>query len=623
MDFLFFDPSFYPSKQKTYHHLKKKLTKEDLKCVKSGSIENIKKVIKEKSLASTDDKGNTILHLLIYLNCDYETIHQALDQNQKAYPIISDLDQVNDRGWTALHFLSFSKNKKVKKYYKLLISYGATVNFQNPQTKVTVFHLVCEMCPKVDLIEFLIESGAKYDIENNKNMTPFSIICDHEPKPKVLSLMLNKFFSELKIQQEEKENENENKNEIEIEKQKEEEKEHKIYIIKNELPINDKKLMQTKKSQLNSGFHLYSTTENLNIDCLKLFFSFGASLDFEDEWETTVFHSICQNKNVTVNILELCQKHGANWNHKKLFGCTPFTEFCLAKKIQYPILEFALKNGANPNITSSNKQTALHRICGNYVDIKILELFKQNGADFNLQDFYSLTPFHVYCLSDNIKSNVVKYFLLNTKFTFSKNGCPLFKDPLDLICFDSKPEIKVIKLIIDFMNQTITNNVKNANNSSNNKNNNNNSSSSSSNIQDEDKNEKENGNQEENHNQNIQNPKFLWDPLLSILNKNQNPDIEIIKMLIDNGYSINSKDGKLNSPLHYLTGFTQLRVKLPLSLNMASKVLLYGNNEKNFSSFQIIKFFIDNNADVNSKNTKSQTPLLLISKTLLKFLKKN
>ena len=98
-----------------------------------------------------------------------------------------------------------------------------------------------------------------------------------------------------------------------------------------------------------------------------------------------------------------------------------------------------------------------------------------------------------------------------------------------------------------------------------------------------------------------------------------NPDVEVLKYLIEQGADVNAKDDDGKTPLHYVAELPDssidiLKCLIEKGANVNAKdkddvTPLHAATLVFSSNIQILKYLIEKGADVNAKNVKGGTPL--------------
>lgn len=149
-----------------------------------GEVENIKKILASKdSIAMSDE----IYEYDIYYAAVYweqpEILQYLLQHNDKKVNEI-----YNDTGLTLLGLSCMLSNISIS---KILIEHGADVNgYQTPYLEHFIFPLLEAIkSDKIELIELLLNHGAKIDIEDKEGNTPISLAHDLN-KSNIVELLL-------------------------------------------------------------------------------------------------------------------------------------------------------------------------------------------------------------------------------------------------------------------------------------------------------------------------------------------------------------------------------------------------------------------------------------------------
>lgn len=127
------------------------------------------------------------------------------------------IQNVNDQGWSALHRAVYSfvipgferagKMKELEELIALLLHYGADINAQDYDGDTPLHLATADDLFSRQIVELLLENGAKIDIKNNRGLTAYEQIKDYKKRISLFDLFnahLHKKASFTKIHQAEK-----------------------------------------------------------------------------------------------------------------------------------------------------------------------------------------------------------------------------------------------------------------------------------------------------------------------------------------------------------------------------------------------------------------------------------
>lgn len=163
--------NYYPSKKTTFHEIYHKISN-------GSDVDELKKHIEvEYFMSFKDEDGNTPLI--------YSVIHNNKDMVKLCIDLGSNLNEKNNKGWSALAELSWrywEEDDKKLDIFKILLENGADPNFRYKDG----LPLISNICQQdfyenmylIDIFELLAKHGADVNLKCHKNnWTPLHYAC--------------------------------------------------------------------------------------------------------------------------------------------------------------------------------------------------------------------------------------------------------------------------------------------------------------------------------------------------------------------------------------------------------------------------------------------------------------
>ena len=147
-----------------------------LSALQSGNVEQFKKIVDEKEIATEGEKY--LLHACLY---GYLDIVKYLVEKGVA------INNPNDAGKTPLHIAVRYKHMDVAKY---LLENGADINIPNTKNGDTPLHIAVETL-NFELIYYLLENGANVSAQNSHGETPLHTAALMQ-NPKLVDYLIEK-----------------------------------------------------------------------------------------------------------------------------------------------------------------------------------------------------------------------------------------------------------------------------------------------------------------------------------------------------------------------------------------------------------------------------------------------
>lgn len=304
---------------------------------------------------------------------------------------------INEHGTTQLMQACqklFTKKSKITDVTHLLNN-GANINAQDHEGNTILHHIFCdsdiliERSPADNLfiIDFLLKHGANPDITNNKQETPLLCMFTYDN-------MIQWITS------------------------------GKTSAIDNMLHYIDPASHELKNSKL------------FVLDCIKLFLEHSPNLNIVDRKNCTLLHHICNPLKyqtyddlfswLTLEIITLLLEHGADPNIVSHYTNYPQStdnsplSFIVEKsnedtslhKYSHKIIIKMFEFGANPNLRINDYRseiTPLHKMFlelpeQENIDLKLLKIMLEHGADPNAYDDESSTPLVIAACQNDLQA---------------------------------------------------------------------------------------------------------------------------------------------------------------------------------------------------------------------------
>ena len=136
-----------------------------------------------------------------------------------------------------------------------------------------------------------------------------------------------------------------------------------------------------------------------NIEIVKILIDNGADVNAVSGWfkDTPIF-TACWNNNI--EIVKLLIENGAEINAKDGIKQTPIHSAC-GNNDNIDIVKYLIDNDANVNVKDETEQTPLFYACKNNNGFEIVKYLIDNDANINVEDYAGRTPLHYACLNAN------------------------------------------------------------------------------------------------------------------------------------------------------------------------------------------------------------------------------
>lgn len=157
---------------------------------------------------------------------------------------------------------------------------------------------------------------------------------------------------------------------------------------------------------------LKEMSENVfDLESIKFILEFKKDND-EDLY---LLHNMVTKTIINKENLELLLSKGENVN-QNCKKSSVFHEIIIKQKVTNDILETIFKYGANPNIKNKEANTPFHYYClCDDLNVEGVKLFLQNKADLNIQNNQLITPFIYYFSNEKNLSPQIIYLMLQNK----------------------------------------------------------------------------------------------------------------------------------------------------------------------------------------------------------------
>lgn len=293
------------------------------------------------------------------------------------------------------------------------------------------------------------------------------------------------------------------------------------------------------------------------IDAVELLINSGASLNIKNHRNTTPLHYICSTKsNYENKIVKIITKNKIyiDVNVKNEHGETPLHIAC--RNGHFYLAKLLIQHGADVNAKNNANQTPLHLACENR-KLKIVELLLQHNANVNDVDEDYNTPLHYLCnRNDVFNSGVVSKQIYKIAELLLQAGADVdmknYNDatPLNYLCYHNSKCVyfELTKLLVKY----------------------------SKNIE---------------INKQIK-QKFLFQ--LCQKYRIVDDDIAFMKLLIEKGIDVNTKDVHNHTPLHYACLYGHIEV---INFLLQQKADIYIPDSKFQPLYYILKKINDTNVN--------------------------
>ncbi|KAJ3425639.1 molting protein mlt-4 [Anaeramoeba flamelloides] len=467
--------------------------------------------------------------------------HASTGEVIENFPIVLMNSKDSDE-LSPLHYICQRRNLDLE-LLTHFFNYKADPNYED-QNGDTPLHYLCktENPNRPALIKLFIKNNASINRTNSLLETPLHLLCKNK-KPDFESI---KILGEKGVAFNLKESMDGN-TPLHILCDKEEKSSQETLEIINYL-LTENADINTKNSHGNNVCHLVLKQKIIDHTLFELIINNdNLDLDSMNDLKETFFHCLLKKddkQKIIMYLKELLNK-GCNPNLQDNNGWTPLHLICSKPNDQknVSLINLFIENGADPNIGDKEGRNLLHHVIpktGN-MNNSLVEILMKNNVDCNKQDHEGVTPFIKYCQNDTPDVDMINVFLQDGKVDlnlYTKNG----RSPLHMI-IDNSSNLEILEILIDNNDADV-----------------------------EIKDSKERN-------------------LLHYACKNSQPNIEIIKYLIDKELDPNEKESKNGwTCLHFLAHQSDLSDELT----------------------EVIEFLIENDADVTIKDNAGNLPFHLI-----------
>lgn len=238
-------------------------------------------------------------------------------------PQLKPAPNINERLYSA----SSQKNLQSETIKKLIELKANPNYFRDQNARETVFHILCDnrKTPQ-ELIEYLIEHGAKFHSRDNNQETVLHRICDNRS----VSLELIRFLLTKT-----------NKKDWNTKDKDGDRPLHRFFVsafgnpykILEKTTIPHKKQSEQQKKEITDYSHAF--------EVLKILLT-RANPNAKNNTGETILHWVCMNENPNIELITLLVKNGADWtvkNNKKQTPKDYLKKYCLNKELYVKILK--------------------------------------------------------------------------------------------------------------------------------------------------------------------------------------------------------------------------------------------------------------------------------------------
>ncbi|KAJ5075543.1 molting protein mlt-4 [Anaeramoeba ignava] len=497
-------------------------------------------------------KQDTVKNHPIHIACEYQP------QNLEVLKIIigksrKEINKQNDNKNTPLHLLC--SKKTTAEAVKLMLQHGAGVNSLN-FFKETPLHTNCKMNPDPKVVEMLVKAGSKVNLRNKQGYTPLHIACEYQTNPDAI-----------------------------------------FYIVEKIQNLNIT-LPDSKLTPLHIACH--NQVDPKTVDFL---LKAGADPKIKDADGNNALHHCCMDPNQNIGVVKKILETKNNIFTKNRSGFSPFElaiknnssmeiiealfnpkdhlnltwggmsplHYICARKGCYNVVKILLESGQNPNQISQNKRTPLLIACANHGDTDVIQLLFDHGAlceELTRQQ----TLLTGLCSLQNINLDSLRLLL-------SKGANPNIvnishNSPLHVLCDNPNAPLEAFELLI-------------------------------------------------NHKADASCFSNFKEPLHHLLMQ-KNPNPKVVDLLLRSGAQINRMDSNRRSFLHFAAQFCENPeiTKILLDYRNDPNLCDIGNNTPlhtaSFNSAdcmdQVAQLLIEYGSDLNALNNSRDTPLHMFAR---------
>ena len=159
-------------------------------------------------------------------------------------------------------------------------------------------------------------------------------------------------------------------------------------------------------------------------------------------------HFLCKKKILCNDVIERLIEHNADLNIVTSSGCIPLHFLSENKQITAETLKILLKNKSDINLKKKDyfQNTSLHLLVNNpNTSLEVLKLMVEFKCDVNLQNNSNFTPLSLLCLKENISSQKISFLLESKASILSQNNDDSFINA----CKNNDVSLEIIKSFFD------------------------------------------------------------------------------------------------------------------------------------------------------------------------------
>ncbi|KAJ6255373.1 molting protein mlt-4 [Anaeramoeba flamelloides] len=328
---------------------------------------------------------------------------------------------------------------------KLCFEGGAKINDQDYNNNSTFHHICKQIKPTYDLIRLCIEMKGDINLRNRNNETPFFSLCQQHNK---IDLKIIKYCLQ-------------NKAKLKCANRLGQTPFHYICLrsatieILNLCDKYSHEALKQKDHEKNNAFH-YLCRNSLNLDCVKFFLDQNFDIMETNNEKQSIFHLICK-KNPTFEIMDIFFKNFVK-NKRKSYrnvlnqtdslSNTPTHYLFKNTNLNIQMIKLLFENGADIFKVNSLNQTPFHLLCQASSDFEAIQYLVTNtDLDINSRDDHNNTPFFYLCQQKNLDIRTLKFLLKKNIKGINLHQTNYYNHtPLHYLCSNQIKNLKYIRL---------------------------------------------------------------------------------------------------------------------------------------------------------------------------------